>query len=170
MGYWTRWGVKWSRLSAHLSESITGIRVVKAFAQETRESDRFDRRNEDLRAVVVASERNWFVFFTVTNFLMSWGAFLVWYFGGRQILRGEMTLGALVAFISYLWMLYQPLRWFGELYNIVLRAFAGAERIFEVVDSARNLTNRRMPRRCREWRDGLCSGTWVSGMTRENRY
>ena len=135
MGYWTRWGVKWSRLSAHLSESITGIRVVKAFAQETRESDRFDRRNEDLRAVVVASERNWFVFFTVTNFMMSWGVFLVWYFGGRQILRGEMTLGALVAFISYLWMLYQPLRWFGELYNIVLRAFAGAERIFEVVDS-----------------------------------
>lgn len=135
MGYWTRWGVKWSRLSAHLSESITGIRVVKAFAQETRESDRFDRRNEDLRDVVVASERNWFVFFTVTNFMMSWGVFLVWYFGGRQILRGEMTLGALVAFISYLWMLYQPLRWFGELYNIVLRAFAGAERIFEVVDS-----------------------------------
>lgn len=135
MHHWIRWGARWSRLSSHLSESIGGIRVVKAFAQESRESERFDERNEDLRAVGVAGERNWFVFFTVTNFLMSWGVFLVWYFGGRQILGGEMTLGALVAFISYLWMLYQPLRWFGELYNILLRAFAGAERIFEVLDS-----------------------------------
>lgn len=135
MRHWIRWGARWSRLSSHLSESIGGIRVVKAFAQESRESERFDRRNEDLRAVTVAGERNWFVFFTVTNFLMSLGVFLVWYFGGRQILGGEMTLGALVAFISYLWMLYEPLRWFGELYNVLLRAFAGAERIFEVTDS-----------------------------------
>ncbi len=135
MRHWTRWGARWSRLSSHLSESINGIRVVKAFAQESRESERFNVRNEDLRAVSVAAERSWFVFFTVTNFLMSWGVFLVWYIGGRQILGGEMTLGALVAFISYLWMLYHPLRWFGEIYNILLRAFAGAERIFEVVDS-----------------------------------
>jgi len=135
MRHWIQWGSRWSRLSSHLSESIGGIRVVKAFAQESRESERFDRRNEDLRKVTVAGERNWFVFFTVTNFLMSWGVFLVWYFGGRQILGGEMTLGALVAFISYLWMLYEPLRWFGELYNVLLRAFAGAERIFEVTDS-----------------------------------
>ena len=135
MRHWIQWGSRWSRLSSHLSESIGGIRVVKAFAQESRESERFDRRNEDLRKVTVAGERNWFVFFTVTNFLMSWGVFLVWYFGGRQILGSEMTLGALVAFISYLWMLYEPLRWFGELYNVLLRAFAGAERIFEVTDS-----------------------------------
>ncbi len=135
MRHWIRWGARWSRLSSHLSESIGGIRVVKAFAQESRESRRFDSRNEDLREVTVAGERNWFVFFTVTNFLMSLGVFLVWYFGGRQILGGELTLGALVAFISYLWMLYEPLRWFGELYNVLLRAFAGAERIFEVMDS-----------------------------------
>ena len=144
MRHWIQWGSRWSRLSSHLSESIGGIRVVKAFAQESRESERFDRRNEDLRKVTVAGERNWFVFFTVTNFLMSWGVFLVWYFGGRQILGGEMTLGALVAFISYLWMLYEPLRWFGELYNVLLRAFAGAERIFEVTDSlpeTRNTTD-----------------------------
>ena len=40
----------------------------------------------------MVGERNWFVFFTVTNFLMSFGAFFVWYYGGQQILRGEMTL------------------------------------------------------------------------------
>ena len=135
MRYWGRWGAKWSKLYSHLNESITGIRVVKAFAQEQREGDRFDQRNEELRAVSVAGERNWFVFFTVTNFLMSWGVFFVWYFGGRQILGGEMTLGALIAFISYLWMLYHPLRWAGDFYNFMLRAFAGAHRIFEVIDA-----------------------------------
>ncbi len=135
MRNWNRWGAKWSRLYAQLNESITGIRVVKAFTQEDREGARFDGHNEEVREVTVVGERTWFVFFTVTNFLMSCGAFFVWYFGGRKILNDEMTLGALTAFVSYLWMMYQPLRWFGDFYNFMMRAFAGARRIFEVIDS-----------------------------------
>ncbi len=135
MTFWTQWSGKWGRLSAQLNESIHGIRVVKAYAQEARESERFDRYNEDLRDVDTRGERVWFVFWIVTNLLMSAGGFFVWYFGGRQILGGELTLGALMAFISYLWMLYQPLRWFGDFYSFILRAFAGAQRVFEVIDS-----------------------------------
>jgi len=135
MRNWNLWGAKWSKLYAQLNESITGIRVVKAFSQEAREGARFDRHNEDVRDVTVVGERSWFVFFTVTNFLMSCGAFFVWYFGGLKTLNDEMTLGALTAFVSYLWMMYQPLRWFGDFYNFMMRAFAGAKRIFEVVDS-----------------------------------
>lgn len=134
MGFWTRWSGKWSRLYAQLNESIHGIRVVKAFAQEQREGERFDQHNEALRAVSVDGERLWFAFFTVTNFIMSFGVFFVWYFGGRKILNDEMSLGALMAFLAYLWMLYQPLRWFGDFYSFVLRAFAGAQRVFEVLD------------------------------------
>ena len=134
-GYWRRWSARWSRLSTHLNESIAGIRVVKAFAQETRESDRFDKRNHALRNISVSAERSWLVFFMVTNFFMSFGAFFVWYFGGVQILEGQLKLGALMAFISYLWMLYQPLKWFGDFYSFMVRAFAGAERIFEVIDA-----------------------------------
>jgi ATP-binding cassette subfamily B protein len=134
-GYWRRWSARWSRLSVHLNESIAGIRVVKAFAQETRESDRFDQRNHALRNISVSAERSWLVFFMVTNFFMSFGAFFVWYFGGVQILEGQLKLGALMAFISYLWMLYQPLKWFGDFYSFMVRAFAGAERIFEVIDA-----------------------------------
>ena len=83
----------------------------------------------------VGGERLMFAFFTVTNFIMSFGVFFVWYIGGSQILKGEMTLGALMAFLSYLWMLYQPMRWFGDFYSFILRAFAGAQRVFEVVDA-----------------------------------
>ena len=135
MTFWTQWSGKWGRLSAQLNESIHGIRVVKAFAQEEKESARFDQYNEDLRDVDTRGERAWFVFFNVTNLLMNAGVFFVWYFGGRQILDGELTLGALIAFMSYLWMLYQPLRWFGDFYSYILRAFAGAQRVFEVIDS-----------------------------------
>jgi len=134
-GYWRRWSAKWSRLSSHLNESIAGIRVVKAFAQESREGRRFDSRNRALRDVSVSAERSWLVFFMITNFFMSFGAFFVWYFGGLQILRGELSLGELMAFISYLWMLYRPLKWFGDFYSFMVRAFAGAERIFEVIDA-----------------------------------
>ena len=134
-GYWRRWSTRWSRLSSHLNESIAGIRVVKAFAQESREGRRFDSRNRALRDVSVSAERSWLVFFMVTNFFMSFGAFFVWYFGGRQILRAELSLGELMAFISYLWMLYRPLKWFGDFYSFMVRAFAGAERIFEVIDA-----------------------------------
>ncbi len=133
--YWRRWSVKWGRFSAHLNESITGIRLVKAFAQEKREGIRFNQRNDELRQVSVSADRAAFVFFTVMNFLMSFGGFFVWYFGGRQILGEELTLGELTAFNIYLWMLYRPLKWFGDFYSFMIHAYAGAERIFEVMDT-----------------------------------
>ena len=109
--------------------------MVKAFTREDHEARRFDVRNLRVMQASIAAERTWLVFFLVSNFLMSFGLFLVWYFGGRQIVNQELTLGALTAFISYLWMVYQPLRWFGDFYSFMVRAFAGAERIFEVIDA-----------------------------------
>ena len=134
---WQRFSAKWSRLSSHLNESIRGIRVVKAFAQERREGQRFDRRNTDLRDVSVTAERRWIVFWMITNFFMSSGVFFVWYFGGRQVVFQGLSPGELIAFISYIWMLYQPLKWFGDFYGFMMRAYAGAERIFEVIDARR---------------------------------
>ncbi len=132
---WIRWHAKWSQLSSHLNESISGIRIVKAFAQEDREALRFNVRNEELWSVSVTGERNWFIFFAVMNFLISFGMFFIWYFGGRQILNNELTFGVLMAFIRYLWQLYRPLQFFSQINNFITRAFAGAERIFEVLDT-----------------------------------
>ena len=137
---WPRWHAKWSQLSSHLNESISGIRVVKAFAQEDREARRFNRRNEELWSVSVTGERNWAVFFAVMNFFLSFGMFFVWYFGGMQILRGELTLGTLLALISFLRQLYQPLQFFSQINDFIARAFAGAERIFEILDTRSELS------------------------------
>jgi ATP-binding cassette subfamily B protein len=132
---WIRWHAKWSRLSSHLNESISGIRVVKAFAQEEREAMRFNERNEELWSVSVTGERNWFIFFAVMNFFLGFGMFFIWYFGGMQILREELTYGILLAFTRYLWQLYRPLQFFSQINNFISRAFAGAERIFEILDT-----------------------------------
>ena len=133
--HWGRWSTKWSRLTAHLDESISGIRIVKAFAQEKREEQRFSLRNEDLWQALVKAERVWVVLYAVSNFVMSFGIFLVWYFGGRQILNQQLTLGVLMAFIGYIWQLYRPIQFFTNANNMITRSFAGAERIFEVIDA-----------------------------------
>lgn len=132
---WTQWHTKWSLFNTHLNESIHGIRVVKAFAQEQTELRRFTRSNNELRDMSVVAERSWFIFSAILNFIMSFGLFFTWYFGGRKVLNEELTFGTLTAFIAYIWQLYGPLQFFSNINNFITRAFAGAERIFEVLDA-----------------------------------
>ena len=60
---------------------------------------------------------------------------IVWLFGGLEVIRDDLTLGTLLAFYAYMWLIYGPLEWFGEVNSWMTRAFAGAERIFEVIDT-----------------------------------
>ena len=78
------------------------------------------------------------------------GVLVVWLLGGQQVLGGKMTLGTLLAFYSYMWLFYGPLEWFGQVNSWMSRAFAGAERIFEVIDTQpeayEDPTAKRVPR------------------------
>ena len=132
---WTKFHAKTSRFHIHLNESISGIRIIKAFGQEKREMAVFSRGNDGLRESLVKAERSWFIFSALLGFIMSFGIFFVWYFGGRKILEGSLTLGVLMLFVSYIWQLYRPLQFFSNVNNFLTRALAGAERIFEVIDS-----------------------------------
>lgn len=122
-------------LSVRVSESLSGIRVVKAFCQEDREYRRFLESNERVRIRSAGAERGSFIFFTVVYFLMNIGVFLLWYFGGRQVLQSTLTVGSLLAAVSYLWMLYWPLQWFGQVSNSLSQALTGAVQFFELTDS-----------------------------------
>jgi ATP-binding cassette subfamily B protein len=133
--YWGRYSVKWSYFSTHLNESIGSIREVKSFAQEESEATRFNLRNHQLRDAGTNAERVWSIFYAGMNLIMSSGLFLVWYVGGRKILSEELSLGLLMAFISYIWMFYQPLQFFSNINNFLTMAFAGAERVFEIMDA-----------------------------------
>ena len=77
--------------------------------------NRFEGRNKEVFRGDYESEREAYIFFGSMRMMTSAGLILVWYVGGMDIIDGTFTLGALMQFISYIWMLYDPLQWFGEL-------------------------------------------------------
>lgn len=127
---------RWSRLNAVLNETLSGLRVTKAFGQEPRHVDDFRERSLELAISGTGVERVWSILFSGMSLVMMLGTLLVWYVGGREVLFGPMTLGTLVAFLTYVGMFYQPLRFMSMLLNWASRSLAAAERVFEVLDIA----------------------------------
>ena len=133
--YFNKWDQAWADIMATVSEVLSGIRLVKAFAQEAREISAFAIRNRKIRQLAVRTEINWEIFFATTTLLTSFGILGVWLLGGREVIRDTLTVGTLLTFYAYVWMLYEPIEWFGQVNSWMTRAFAGAERIFEVIDT-----------------------------------
>ncbi len=134
-GFFNQWSRVWANLTDRTVEALTGIRVVKAFAQEEREMAAFAKPNRRLRNVAQTTAVNRGVFFATITFLTGIGMLIVWLLGGQEVLANRITLGTLLAFYSYMWLFYGPLEWFGQVNDEMTRAFAGAERIFEVIDT-----------------------------------
>ena len=132
-----RVGQKWARFHMHLNESLSGIRVVKAFAQEDSENEKFLRRNRELRDSGVNADTKWYTVFGAMTFFTALGALINWTVGGYMVYNNEMTLGQFVQVNQLLTLVYMPLQWFGQLNNWFSRAMAGAERIFEVMDTVK---------------------------------
>ena len=133
--FFNKWDQAWSDIMATVNEALSGIRVVKAFAQEAREIATFGIQNKKIRQLAIRTETNWEIFFATTTLLTGFGILIVWFFGGRDVIADALTIGTLLAFYAYMWMLYEPIEWFGEVNSWMTRAFAGAERIFEVIDT-----------------------------------
>ncbi|HLH73201.1 MAG TPA: ABC transporter ATP-binding protein, partial [Chloroflexota bacterium] len=124
----------YAQVSATLQENLTGMRVVKAFAAEEREIAKFTEKVDDLfRASMRSTSLNALVFPTM-NLITAFGIALVLWFGGGDVIAGRLSLGSLVAFITYLTMLVNPVRSLGSTINLISGAVAGAERIHEVLD------------------------------------
>ena len=122
-------------LSDIMQESMTGIRVVKAFAREPYELEKFDEGNNewfDRRYTVIRTWANNWPFFT---FLVAGSIFLLLWFGGPRALNGEITVGSLFALISYVLMLSGPVQRLGFLVNLMATAGASAGRVFEIIDT-----------------------------------
>jgi ATP-binding cassette subfamily B protein len=121
-------------LSTAMQESMTGVRVVKAFAREPYELEKFDRENDEWYdrkyAVVRAWSTNW-PFFT---FLITFSIVLLLFFGGAMAIAGTITVGTLFAMISYVLLLNGPAQRIGFLVNLAATAGASASRVFEIMD------------------------------------
>src|SRR5262249_22727164 len=107
---WNRYWHFRQRLSAFLNDSLSGIRVVRAFAQERQEVGRFSARSEDLYLAGMSAEQMWSTYWPMLSFIISSGTLIVWYVGGRQVVGSEMSIGTLTTFIAYLGMFYGPMQ------------------------------------------------------------
>jgi ATP-binding cassette subfamily B protein len=130
-----RWYQRYARMSAQATDSISGIRVVKAFGQEAEEIGRFGRRSEDLYRSTAAAESMWATAAPLLGFITASGSFLVWYFGGLGVLEGSVTIGTLVAYVSYLLMFYGPVQMMTRFSDFVNRGLTAAQRLFEITDA-----------------------------------
>jgi len=121
-------------LSTTMQESLTGINVVKAFAREPYELQKFDRDNEtwfEKRYRIIKVWANNWPFFT---FMLALSIFLLLWFGGPRVLATQISIGSLVAMITYVLMLNGPTQRLGFLVNLAATAGASASRVFEIMD------------------------------------
>jgi ATP-binding cassette, subfamily B, multidrug efflux pump len=128
-------------LSTVMQESMTGIRVVKAFAREPYEIEKFEHENAewfDRRYHVIKVWANNWPFF---SFLIATAVFILLFFGGPQAILNQVTVGSLFAMITYMLMLSGPVQRLGFLVNLAATAVASAARVFEIMDTPDELAD-----------------------------
>ncbi|MCS6773469.1 MAG: ABC transporter ATP-binding protein/permease [Thermoflexales bacterium] len=126
---------KLSELNTVLQENLAGIRVVRAFAREPFELERYTKVNTALKDISVAVNSQIAITFPLLFFVVNMATLLVTLAGGLLVIDAQLTVGELVAFVNYLAVLIQPMFAFGFLSAFVARASVSAERIFEVLDA-----------------------------------
>jgi len=123
-----------AQLNAYLQESISGMRIVQVFVQERKANERFDAINQKKYGADMRQMLTFAVFRPLMSFLSSFAVALVIWYGGHNVLRGSLSLGALTAFIQYVRMLFEPILNLSEGYNVLQAAMASSERIFRLLD------------------------------------
>jgi ATP-binding cassette subfamily B protein len=146
-GIFIRTWRKWSRVTDVLSDTIPGIRVVKAFNQESREIDRFDTRNTDVTEEINRIHQMWTTFWPLLMFAVHATTVLVWILAVPRLLGSGVPLsaGVFVSFLLYTTMFVAPIEVIGQMVRTVNRATSSAHRVFEILDSEPEIKDRPNP-------------------------
>ncbi len=124
----------WSQVSNVLADTIPGIRVVKAFAQEKRESARFHQANQVNLAVNNRINKIWSLFSPSVTLLTEVGLLVVWAFGIWLVAHDKITVGVLTAFLAYISRFYTRLDSMSRIVSVTQKTASGAKRIFDILD------------------------------------
>ena len=124
----------WSEVTNVLTDTIPGIRVVKAFAQEDREAQRFLDANKHNLAVNDRLNRVWSLFSPTVTLMTEVGLLVVWGFGIWLVSKDQITVGVLTAFLAYIGRFYTRLDGMSRIVSSTQKAASGAKRIFEILD------------------------------------
>lgn len=131
-----RFHLQWKKsddVNSNLQDVISGMRVVKSYGKEEDEKDKFNALAESFCKVQTRNEVFWAVFNPGVSFLMGAGVFLVVYFGGMDVLNGEMSTGELLQFITYTQLLYQYLNWMTSMPRDLMNLISSIERINDIL-------------------------------------
>lgn len=130
----------WARMTAVVGDALPGVRVVKAFANEGREIERFDRRSDEYSVHEQLTNEIWATLQPIIGGTMQLGRTLVWFVGGWLIIRHpeqrNNNIATLVMFNAFVTQFYEPIMELANSNRMVTRAATSAQRVFEVLDTA----------------------------------
>jgi ATP-binding cassette subfamily B protein len=129
-----------AELTAEAEENISGVRVVKAFAQERRQLERFGHSVTRVFDQQITATRIQARYTPLISFLPNLGLAVILLVGGREVIHGSLSIGNFTAFYAYLLMLISPMRTLGYMLSAAQRATASGARIFQVLDRAPRMT------------------------------
>jgi ATP-binding cassette subfamily B protein len=122
-------------INAVLQENIAGVKVVRAFAKEDLEERKFAEKSKDYFNTNIVAAKFRATHIPLMELMSGLGTVLILLYGGIQAISGEITIGTLVLFNSYLLLLLMPMRFLGFITSFIQRALAGSRRIFEILDA-----------------------------------
>ncbi len=134
-----------SAMNALLMDNLQGVRQIKAFGRETHEDTRFADRADALRQGTLGIMRVWAIYSPAMSLAGALGMGLVLWFGGRQVLLNQMTIGQLIGFLFYLGLFYEPVARLHGLNQMIQAARAAGERVFDILDASAERANGQRP-------------------------
>ena len=134
---------KVGELNALLQDNLSGIRIIKGFAREEHEFDRFEQKNDENRRLLIRVGRMMMALGPSIKTLTETGSLIVLLYAGIKVIRGEMTPGMFVVFFPYVRSLYGPIMGLSKFYSMIQRALASVERVFEVLDTEPDIADKK---------------------------
>lgn len=145
---WRSFSKQWRRsssLNAMLGDSLTGARVVKAFAKEAEETARFYRYAEKLTKANLQTNLVSLTIFPIVGLLIGLSSQVIWGFGGLEVMDKQMTYGDFATYLGYIGMIFGPLNFFTNFTNMVTDTANCAQRMFEITDAIPEITDAKDP-------------------------
>ncbi len=144
-----------SKINSFVQESVSGISIIQLFGRQRQWYEKFADLSGEYLSRTLKQIRLFAAFMPLTE-LMSWAAVaLILLYGGRLVMGSTLSIGELIAFIAYMRLFFQPLRELAQKYSIVQSALASAERIFDMLDTSRQITEIENPHQLQKARGAL---------------
>lgn len=134
-----------AKLNSFLSETLSGISIIQLFGRESSSKENFEKLSEGFLHRTLSQIKLFGTFMPLTEFMSSAAIAIILWYGGGEVLQQRLTLGELVAFISYMRLFFQPLRELAQKYSVVQSAMASAERIFQLLDAQSAIKQAELP-------------------------